>query len=89
MDDDFSGAHIKHLLKAGRSIMNENPSTRPIFAAQTSEVNFPTMGTQPFEAKNNANNYYAGQSPYGERGNMTRGSRSGIRSGLQRNMFSA
>ena len=87
--DDFGGDHIKHQLRAARSIMNENPSTRPIFASQSSEVNFPIMGIQPFEGRNNVDNYYAGRSPYGERGNMTRGSRSGIRSGLQRGMFSA
>lgn len=86
--DDISGNHIRHMLRPGRSIMNENPSTRPIFAAQSSEVNFPKMGVQPFEAAINQNSYYAGNSAYGDNFRHRRNN-TGIKSGLNRRMESA
>ena len=87
--DDISGNHIRHLLRGGRSIMQENPSTRPIFAAQSSELNFPTMGLQPFEQSGNNNNYSAGTSAFGNSVRQQNRQHSGIRSGLKRHMESA
>jgi hypothetical protein len=87
--DDISEYHVKHLLRGGRSIMKENPSTRGIFAAQSSELNFPTMGLQSFEHTGGNNNYYAGRSAFGDAVRHHNRHRSGIRSGLKRHIESA
>ena len=87
--DDISGDHVRHLLRGGRSIMKENPSTRPIFAAQSNELNFPTMGLQPFEQKSYSNNYSAGTSAFGNSVRHQNRQYSGIRSGLKRHIESA
>ena len=86
--DDISGNHVRHLLRAGRSIMKENPSTRGIFASQSNELNFPIMGQQPFEQMGYSNNYYAGNSAFGDRVRQ-HNRHSDIRSGLKRHIESA
>jgi hypothetical protein len=79
------------MLKGQRSIMQESPSTRPIFASQSDELNFPTIGSQPFGHNNhrhNRHNYHVGSSPYGDQVRHHK-HHSGIRSGLNRYLSSA